>query len=236
MLQLTRTKAAFYHLYPGVLITSGFIFFGPTAVKFGFPPQFGMLISILLIALPVMLLHLQRAKNAEKKKSIRELNGLTQKLSPARLTAYSIALVLIAFTIWGITQPLNNILSGKLLSWLPDWFGVENFDGYSKKAIGITLLINLLLNGILAPMVEELYFRSYLLPRMASFGRSAALVNTILFSLYHFWQPYIYITLIFSLLPMVWLVWKTKDIRLAIRTHSLLNITGAILSFAMLSR
>jgi uncharacterized protein len=236
MLQLTRPKIVIYHLYPGILITAGFIFLGPTAIRSGFPPQCGMLLSILLVALPVLMLHLRKAKETENEKRISALNGFTQKLSNKKLILFSLVLLLLAFVIWGLTQPLNHYISSKLFHWLPSWFTVQEFAGYPKREIEITLVFNLVLNGILAPLVEEFYFRGYLLPRMRSFGKSAVWINTLLFSLYHFWQPYIYLTLVLSLLPMVYLVWKTKDIRLAILTHSLLNLTGALLSFGLLTR
>ena len=136
--------------------------------------------------------------------------------------------------IYGITQPLNDILESKFLNWLPEWYRVRDFEGYSRRIIAIILILNLVLNGLLAPVLEEIYFRCYLLPRMESWGKSAPIISTLLFSLYHFWQPQIYLTLIIALLPMVYLVWKTKSIRLAIYTHCGLNIVGAVLSFAMI--
>ena len=100
----------------------------------------------------------------------------------------------------------------------------------------IVLILNLILNGLLAPVLEELYFRGYLLPRMeGAFGRAAPVFNTLLFSLYHFWQPQIYLTLFIALLPMTYLVWKTQSIRLAIYTHCGLNVLGALLSLAMIN-
>ena len=143
-------------------------------------------------------------------------------------------LVVFAFLIWGVTQPLNKIIADKFLTWLPAWYTVQDFQGYDKGAIQLTLLLNLLLNGFLAPFVEELYFRGYLLPRMEHFGKWAFVINALLFSLYHFWQPYIYLTLVLSLLPMIYLVWKTKDLRLGILTHCLLNLVGAVMSFGLL--
>ena len=128
------------------------------------------------------------------------------------------------------------IITEKFFNWLPAWYTVQDFKGYSKSTIELTLVLNLLLNGFIGPFVEEYYFRGYLLPRMAVWGNWAFVVNTILFSLYHFWQPYVYLTLIIALLPMIYLVWKTKDLRLAILTHSLLNIAGALLSFGLLMK
>jgi AcrR family transcriptional regulator len=39
-------------------------------------------------------------------------------------------------------------------------------------------------------VVEELYFRGYLLPRISRFGGWAPVINCCLFALYHFWQPF----------------------------------------------
>jgi len=131
-------------------------------------------------------------------------------------------------------QPVNQLLADRLFDWLPDWYQVRDFEGYSKKTVTMVLILNLLFNGLLAPVLEEIYFRGYLLPRMDSFGKTAPLINVLLFSLYHFWQPQIYFTLIIALLPMTYLVWKTRSIRLAIITHCGLNIAGALLSLAMI--
>jgi membrane protease YdiL (CAAX protease family) len=98
----------------------------------------------------------------------------------------------------------------------------------------VTLVLNLVLNGFITPVVEELYFKGYLLPRMQVWGKWAFVINAFLFSLYHFWQPYIYLTLLLSLLPMTYTVWKTKDLRLGILAHCLLNLIGALLSFGLL--
>ena len=235
MQQLSKGKAILYHLYPGVLITLAFIILAPIGIRYGFPPQFGMLLAIVLVALPVLLAHLYSVRKTENKSSLLGVNGLQNRLPTMRLILYALGLVIFAFLIWGATAPINKIITDNLLTWLPHWYTLQDFSGYDREKIKITLILNLLLNGILAPYIEELYFRGYLLPRMQVWGKSALVINTILFSLYHFWQPYIYLTLILALLPMVYLVWKTRDLRLAILTHCLLNLIGAILSFGLLA-
>ena len=135
-----------------------------------------------------------------------------------------------------VTQPINEIITDKMLYWLPDWYKVRDFEGYSKSIILITLIVNLILNGLLAPYLEELYFRGYLLPRMQTWRKYAPLMSAILFSFYHFWQPQIYLTLVIALFPMTYLVWKTKSLKLAIYTHCGLNIVGALLSFGMINQ
>ena len=234
--ELSKIKTIIFHLYPGIFITLGFIVLAPFFMRYGFPPQFGSLIAIAVVAVPLLLLHLRSVKKQGGKDRITDINGLTNRLPTSRLISYSLGLVVFAFVIWGATQPLDAIITKKKLSWLPSWYTVQDFSGYTKDKIMITLILNLTLNGFLAPYVEELYFRGYLLARMQSFGKYAFAVNTILFSLYHLWQPYVYLTLILSLMPMMWLVWKTKDLRLAILTHSLLNLVGALLAFGLLNK
>lgn len=236
MQQFSKAKSIFLHLYPGVVITIAFIVLTPFVVRMGFPPQLGALFSIILAALPLLIVDLFKARRKEHKSRIAELNGLTRKLSTVKLILYSLGLMVLSFIIWGVTQPLDKAITEKLFHWLPGGYTVQDFTGYGRSKIFITLVLNLLLNGFLAPYVGELYFRGYLLPRMANWGTWAFVVNAVLFSFYHFWQPYIYLTLILSLLPMTYLAWKTKDLRLPVLTHSLMNVAGALLSFGLLNK
>lgn len=233
MKQHSVQKSILLHLYPGVLITLFFVVITPYFVNNGLPPQLAMLTAILLVVTPVLLIHLHKAKRYEKVKRIWDLNNYNNKLSSKRMILYTLGLVVFAFIVYGATQPINEIITEKLLYWLPDWYKVSNFEGYSKKIVIITLTLNFLLNGFLAPVLEEIYFRGYLMQRIKLSGFLVPLFSAVLFSFYHFWQPQIYLTLIIALLPMTYLTWKTKNLKLAIYTHCGLNIMGALLSFAM---
>jgi hypothetical protein len=234
MKQHSKPKSIFYHFYPGVLITLFFVSVTPFMVNKGLPPQLSMLLAIVVVVVPVFLLHLKKAKQMEGVSRIRDLVVYNEKLTTKKLITYTLGLIVFAFLIYGLTQPLNEILAKKLFYWLPDWYKVRDFEGYSRTIVLITLVLNLLLNGLLAPYLEELYFRGYLLPRMEAWGKYAPLLSAILFSLYHFWQPQIYLTLLIALFPMTYLVWKTKSLKLAIYVHCGLNIIGALLSFSII--
>jgi membrane protease YdiL (CAAX protease family) len=56
-------------------------------------------------------------------------------------------------------------------------------------------------NAVAGPVVEEVYFRGYLLPRISRFGAWAPLINTVLFSVYHFFTPWQNVGRILGLLP-----------------------------------
>lgn len=236
MQQLSKTKSILYHLYPGIIIAISFALLTPLFLNYQLPPQFSILIIVGIVAVPLLVFHLNKTKRKEHKERLADVNGYTQRLSNGKLILYIVGLVIFMFFIWGITQPLNKIITEKLFSWLPEWYTVQDFGGYSKQVILVTLILNLLLNGLIAPLVEEYYFRGYLLPRMAAWGKWSFVVNAILFSFYHFWQPYIYLTLLIALLPLSWAVWKTKDLRVGVYTHCALNIIGAMASFGLLMK
>ncbi len=202
----------------------------------GIPPQLIILIGIPIIILPTIYFHLANAKIIEKRDSISDLIIYKEKLSKIKLWGYTFGLIVFAFLVYGITQPINTIITEQLFFWLPDWYKIQDFQGYSKNIIIITLVLNLILNGFIAPLAEEVYFRGYLLPRMEKLGKFAPFFSAILFSLYHFWQPQIYITLILALLPMTYLTWKTKSLKLAVYTHCGLNLVGSLLSFAVINQ
>ena len=92
----------------------------------------------------------------------------------------------------------------------------------------ITAILNLVLNGIAGPVVEELYFRGYLLPRLSRLKGWAALMSVLLFSLYHFFTPWQNVIRIIALVPMVYAVWWKRNIYLGMIVHCVGNTFGAI--------
>src|ERR1700742_1964597 len=101
MKQLSKTKSIVYHLYPGLLITSGFILLAAALNKLHYPPQFSLLIAVLLVAVPLLIFHLWRVKKSEGLRNISQVNGLTSRLSIGKLILYAVGLTVIAFLLWG---------------------------------------------------------------------------------------------------------------------------------------
>ena len=88
--------------------------------------------------------------------------------------------------------------------------------------------MGIFIDGIVGPVVEELFFRGYLLPRMAYLKKWAPFVNGTLFGLYHFWQPHNYLAIIGIGIILSYIVWRKKNVYLGIIIHCTLNILGAI--------
>ena len=103
---------------------------------------------------------------------------------------------------------------------------------YPRSVLVVTLLLVLALSGVVAPIVEELYFRGYLLPRLSRLGGWAPALNVALFALYHLWTPWQTATRIISVLPAAYVVQRTKNIYSYMWVHCLLNTVGTLLTLA----
>ena len=96
---------------------------------------------------------------------------------------------------------------------------VENLDQYSPASLLLVGILQLVVGMIPGPLVEELYYRGYLLPRISRLGKWAPLINTVLFSLYHFTSLWQNPSRIIAFLPMVYAVWWKKNVYLGIIVH-----------------
>ena len=82
---------------------------------------------------------------------------------------------------------------------------------------------------IVAPVVEELYFRGYLLPRMPQrLGRWRAPTHAVLFAAYHLWSPWLIPTRVLAILPLAYIAVRTRDVRIGVVTHVVLNATDLV--------
>ena len=121
-------------------------------------------------------------------------------------------------------MPLDSVVYESFFQWLPfEGAGgslTAPLDAFPRSVMIISLAACLPLTGLTLPIIEELYFRGFLLPRLSQLGRWAPLFNSALFSLYHFWSPWIVLSRVLYLLPGIWLVQRKKDLRLTIGMHA----------------
>jgi membrane protease YdiL (CAAX protease family) len=135
---------------------------------------------------------------------------------------------------------LDDWLAQSFFAWLPAWSFPStlpaNLAQYPPSVLLITFVVGLAFNGVAAPLVEELYFRGYLLPRIPSSRRWAPLINVLLFSLCHFFSPWQNLTRIVALIPLVYAVSWKRNIYLSIFTHCILNTLGMLSTFALVAQ
>jgi membrane protease YdiL (CAAX protease family) len=118
-------------------------------------------------------------------------------------------------------RPVDDFLYQRLFAWMPEiQSGLQ--PGYSQGALIRTYLMVGIIGAVLAPIVEEYYFRGYLLPRMAYAGRWAPVLHSLLFGLYHVWTPWRFLTRMLGTIPLVYAV-RWRNLYLAVIMHILIN-------------
>lgn len=226
------------HLVPGALVAGAFVVFAPIAANAGFPPIAALLAAIALVLVPFELGVVVWAGRGQG-------GGLAAALSYRRPIGLRTwlwlvpALIGAAFLGFGLHTAIEPGLIASLFGWIPDWFirpiDPDRVGDYSAGAWYLTLGAFFVLNGLVGPIVEELYFRGYLLPRMQGLGRWAPLVNVSLFSLYHFWSPWQIVARIVAIGPMVYAVQWKRNVYLGMVVHCALNTISVVLVVAMVS-
>lgn len=233
--QLSVPVLLFLHLFPGLVILLLSIWFANPHGGLGLPVFLSLLLAVGLGLIPVELGVLYYVARKEGRK-ISGILGYTTPMPVGRTLLWALPCLVIAVIAFvGIKEAEHTLLAG-IFSWVPDWFriNVSDIGSISLSVIWITVILNFILSGILGPLVEELYFRGYLLPRMKRFGNWAPFVNTLLFSVYHFFTPWENITRIIAITPMAYTVWYKRNIRIGVIVHCALNTLSAILLAAYL--
>ncbi|HEX3039733.1 MAG TPA: type II CAAX endopeptidase family protein [Caproiciproducens sp.] len=231
--QLNMLQVILLHLIPGFPILFIAFAFSNPYWGIGLPFMLSLSLAIAFGLIPTELLILFFAAKRSGIK-IKDIICYTEKTSFFKTILWVLPLLtfggLVFVAMPGIEKPLWT-----MFSWVPDWFH-SNTDTIKQQPSFIwpTLIITFIFNGLLGPIVEELYFRGFLLPRMNKLGKLAPLVNVILFSLYHFFNPWENITRILAMLPYVYAVWYKRNIRIGMIVHCLGNLTGIILTAVFL--
>ena len=231
MKQYSFSKSIVLHLLPGALGTLAYVFLAPIFLNKGYPAILALLIAVSVITLPLQVgyLLIQR-RNTEDQPVI----GLRASLPKWQYIIFPLGMVIWGFLASGALSLLDISVAKAWFSWLPDWFyifDVEQFKVFSREALMITFWIGLVVNGFVAPIIEEFYFRGHLLPRLSGPGNWSPLINISLFSLYHFWSPWQIISRIIWLLPWGYIVWRKKNIYLMMIAHVTANTLGWLLTW-----
>lgn len=225
------------HLAPGVAFTAAALGLGRLAAARGLPPVFGLLAASAGVLVPLELgLMAAAGRRRSGRWSLRAAVGLPTRLPARRLLLVGTATFAWAATVFVMTAPVGEALRGALFAGWPaelDYAGhLSAPDRYSRTLLATAWALGLVVTSVAVPVVEECYFRGFLLPRLAHLGRWAPVVNTVLFAAYHLWSPWQIPTRVVALLPLVRATWRTRCLRLAIGVHVGLNLVGDTLASA----
>ncbi len=232
--QHSLRRSAILHLLPGALIVTCYVIAAPHVVQLGFPPGLALLIGFAVVGIPLELGYL--LYQGKRRNGTVSVHGIVLYREPMPIWQYVslfFLLLVLAFGVLLTVSPLTDFLTDRVFSWLPSYLlpNVEPLHRQpARTAVLLVLVTALVVDGIVNPVVEELYFRGYLLPRISRLGWLSPFVSALLFTLAHFWQPYNYPLILLIQLPLAYIVYWKKNIYIAILTHCAVNTIGALVS------
>jgi len=190
-------------LFPGIVMLLLAILFSSPNIGIDLPFILSLFLSILFGLIPTEL-GIMKYYAWKSKKRFKDLILFKEKISLKKILPAIIIPLTIALFVFIVFPEIEGKLWGNTFSFFPDWFKVDRFNFGEIKYLTLILVLNFIFNGFFGPLVEELYFRGFLLPRMKMFGKLAPLVNVILFSVYHFFTPWETITRILAITPLAY--------------------------------
>ena len=218
------------HLMPGIVFLVLWFLVAPLVQRGGLPAAIAGSLAILFGQLPLVLgILLYQSRKETGRFSLREVIAYRR---PVPFWQYLIFVPLLciwyfqASTLWtGVQNDLFARLP-RLPRWLENPLPFIEQGPYSPLVTTITFIVALISSGIIAPIIEELYFRGFLLPRIDRLGIWAVLLNVTLFAFHHLWTPLLNPGRILAWFPIIFLVWRKQNIYLGLGVHLITNLIG----------
>jgi uncharacterized protein len=227
----TTAQSVLLHLLPGILIECCYLLARHPVANLGYPSVVALILAFAFILIPVELGYL--FYQGKKKTGRFTLQGIISYRAAIPWWQYLVWIPIIFIAIGAIftlLKPVDIFLQTELFSWMPEpSYGLDGM--YSRKTLIVTYALVFIFVAVLAPSVEELYFRGYLLPRMK--GKYATLFHSFLFATQHFLTPWMLISRTLGLLPLLFGV-KKKNIYVGIIVHILCNMMNVVTGVAFM--
>ena len=229
----SATQSIILHLFPGILVGCFYFLALQPVAKMGYPSIFALYLAFAFVLVPVELGFL--LYQGKKKTGRFTLQGIISYRNPIPWWQYFVW-VSIIFVIVGaimtLFKPVDSFLQKNLYFWMPDLN--SGLDGnYSKSILIVTYSMSVIFNVFLAPIVEELYFRGYLLPRMK--GKFAILFHSFLFAAVHVFTPWMIIARTIGFLPIIFGTTR-KNIYVGMIVHSVANSMDLITAIVFITK
>lgn len=234
--QHTVGRSLLLHLGPGVLIGACYFALAPLLGRAGYPSFMALMIAIPVVLVPVELGYL--LCQGRKRNGRWSLAGVVFYRTPIPVWQYFVwvpGLFIVVGAIFTLLKPVDTLLHQQVFAWLPTLqSGLEG--GFGRTPLILTYAMVAAFGAFAGPIVEELYFRGYLLPRMGYAGKWAPALHSLLFAVYHVWTPWQFVTRTFGVLPLVYAA-QRRNLYLSMIVHVLVNLldvaTGVAFILAM---
>ncbi|HET9871320.1 MAG TPA: CPBP family intramembrane glutamic endopeptidase [Propionibacteriaceae bacterium] len=225
------------HLAPGLLIAASYLALVHVGRASGLPSAAALGASALLVTGPLLLgiltLAQQRTRHGTSAIALRQIPRMRA------IIGWATVIVGLAAAAFVVAEPVNSWVEHTLFSTWPDTWkpNLGTGGGYGDGALLWTAVLILAGSALVAPVLEEAYFRGFLLPRMPpSLGRAGPVIHTILFAAYHLWTPWLAPSRILGVLPLTYIALRTRSILPGIVAHITLNLIDVVVLVAVVAK
>lgn len=224
------------HLVPGVIVVLGYLWLSQLSLLSAYPRVAVLGLAAIGFLVPTELgILCFVAKKETGRWNFMSILGLKNRLKLQELILWVVLLFLATGALMTALKPLTTLIQHQHFAWLPGTFNLtEALTMYPREILIQTLLIEFLALTLLGPIVEELYFRGFLMARMKAMGVKGVVLNTTLFSIYHFWSPWMILARAIGLLPLYLVTSKKNTLVLPILVHCLCNFMDVAMLLALL--
>ncbi|HLO12894.1 MAG TPA: CPBP family intramembrane glutamic endopeptidase [Pseudoneobacillus sp.] len=229
-------KLIILHLFPGIVLSIIYVFLLKEGILENYPKLVILGLAGVFSIIPLELGYLfYVAKKEVGSFNVFKILGLKSKMKLKEYIFYTLLLFIVTGILTTALKPLSNNILNTVFSWIPSSYNyVQDMSLFGRNFIIISIVVSFFIFTLILPIIEELYFRGYLLARMKWMGKYSVFINIILFSVYHFWSPWLIISRIISMLPMYYFVYKKDSLKLAILVHCLCNFTDVVVFITLL--
>ena len=222
----TLFESLLYHLVPGLMIGGAYFLIVPAIRAAGYPSVMALILTAVFILVPVelgILLWMGRRRNGTL-----SLDGIViyrRRLPWWQYLLWVPVIFIASGLIITLLTPVSTVMEG-WFSWIPESMrlGMGLSGGFTRSKLIQTYVLHFVFIVLVAPAIEELYFRGFLLPRMPErLGKAGPVVHSLLFALYHVWSPWMFLARTLALLPLIYVVRWKQNVYLGVGAHWLIN-------------
>lgn len=237
--ELSIKSASILVFIPTLILTSVYAIIG---VHWQGIPSIALFYLLTIVILfPMELGIIMRASKKEYGQySLKSAFSNQEKLRKREILLYGVVLFCFAGLMSVTVSPIENIIVSPIAELVKqqtpdyfDWTNTELTRSYSKGILLFTSIVFLVMNSFVGPIIEELFFRGYLTAELKRLDTKAVIVVTILFSLYHLWQPFQNIFRIVTFGVVALITYRKRNIYISMVFHCLCNLLTTI-SFLVL--
>jgi uncharacterized protein len=219
------------YLSPGVPVLAIYLIGGRWLSDRHQPADLALAAGFLFVAFPIELSRAMRASRAGWTLSGKALPGTAVKPGRRRFLWRALALTAAAFALLLVTSPLSTALASGPLSFLPA-FLQPNYDwttlAQPRAWLACVAVILIVVNGLLIPWVEEIYYRGYLLHRTPGPRWVTVVLGAALFAVEHLWQPQNWPLIAALAIILGWAVYRWRTIWIGYAVHAVANTVGIV--------